>query len=233
MEIIDLKSSSEARGTRLKKLRMLAGLSRKSMEKVYRISASTLQSWEDGKAGGLTPKGAKRVIEALAKEGVVFTLDWLLYGIGAGPKVADSVYHGSGASGAPSEGHDRPREFSGSDAEEMAISKELLAFRQANLDANDMIVMDDSMSPEYLPGDFVAGRRYYHKDIGRTIGFDCIVETAMGELLLRRVRKGTKDGMWTLVCINPNASTPMHTLYDVELLSAAPIIWRRRKDPTA
>ena len=230
MDIIDIKSSAEARGSRLKKLRMLAGLSRKAMEKEYRISASTLQSWEDGKAGGLTAKGSRRVIEALSKEGVVCSLDWLLHGIGIGPKVADRVYHGF--VGREEEDHKGTKTMEAM-PDDAAISKELLAFRHANADAMYMLVSGDEMAPEYLPGDYVAGRRRYHKSIEQTIGLDCIVETVMGDTLLRRMRRGSRDGVYTLMCINSKTAAPLPVLYDVEVLSAAPITWRRRKDPVA
>jgi transcriptional regulator with XRE-family HTH domain len=229
MDIIDVKSSAEARGSRLKKLRMLAGLSRKAMEKEYRISASTLQSWEDGKAGGLTPKGSRRVIEALSKEGVVCSLDWLLHGIGIGPKVADRVYHGF--VGRDDEEHKGSSKVTDSMPDDAAISKELLAFRHANADAMDILILGDEMSPEYLPGDYVAGRRRYHKTIEQTVGLDCIVETVMGDTLLRRVRRGSREGVYTLLCTNSKTVTPLPVLYDVEVLSSAPVTWRRRKDP--
>jgi transcriptional regulator with XRE-family HTH domain len=228
MDIIDIKSSAKARGSRLKKLRLLAGLSRHAMEEKHHISASTLQSWEDGKAGGLTAKGCRRVIEALRNVGVSCSHDWLLHGIGVGPKVADRVYHGFSGEN-EEEGSSHSGEVIPDDA---AISKELLAFRHANMDAIDLVVLSDEMAPEYIPGDYVAGRRRYHKAIEHTIGLDSIVETVMGDTLLRRVRRGSRDGVYTLVCVNPKSAVSLPVIYDVELLSSAPVTWRRRKDPT-
>ncbi len=51
------------------------------------------------------------------------------------------------------------------------------------------------------------------------------------EVLLRRLRKGSQLGLYTLICLNPEASVVEYALHDREILSAAPVIWMRRKDP--
>ena len=86
-EVSAAKKAKE-RGRRLKLLRSMTGLPRKALEQKYHISASTIQSWEDAKAGGLTEKGAKRVIQVFHKEGIQCSLNWLLHGLGhAGSRV--------------------------------------------------------------------------------------------------------------------------------------------------
>jgi hypothetical protein len=50
-------------------------------------------------------------------------------------------------------------------------------------------------------------------------------------MLLRRVRKGSRDGVYTLICLNPKTVVSLPVIYDVEVLSSAPVTWRRRKDP--
>lgn len=222
--ILDQKSTPEARGKRLKSLRMMAGLSRKALEDKYSVSASTMQSWEDAKAGGLTEKGAKRGIEVFRQEGIRCTVDWLLYGIGLPPQLSDKLFQQHTQITSV---FDERIEVT----EERAIVNELLAFRQHNPDAIEYIVPDDGMAPLYRKGDYVAGKRRYNDVIDLVVGMDCIIETKENEVLLRRLKAGSKPGLYTLVCLNPDATVSEFAIHDQDILSAAPVIWLRRKDP--
>lgn len=223
-EILDQKSTPEARGKRLKSLRMMAGLSRKALEDKYSVSASTMQSWEDAKAGGLTEKGAKRAIDVFRQEGIRCAVDWLLYGIGLPPQLGDKLFQQQIHLQAMLE--DRIEI-----TEERAIVNELLAFRQHNPDAVEFIMPDDGMAPLYKKGDYVAGKRRYDGAMENVIGMDCIVETKENEVLLRRLKAGSQPGTYTLICLNSDAIVSEFAIHDIELLSAAPVIWVRRKDP--
>jgi HTH-type transcriptional regulator, cell division transcriptional repressor len=223
-DILDQKSTPEARGKRLKSLRMMAGLSRKALEDKYDVSASTMQSWEDAKAGGLTEKGAKRAIEVFRQEGIRCAIDWLLYGIGLPPQLSDKLF----------QQHMQLQDVLEDRVEvteERAIVNELLAFRQHNPDAVEFIVPDDGMLPLYNKGDYVAGKRRYNDAINNVVGMDCIIETKENEVLLRRLKAGSQSGVYTLICLNPNSYVTEYALHDREILSAAPVIWFRRKDP--
>lgn len=222
-DILDQKSTPEARGKRLKSLRMMAGLSRKALEDKYDVSASTMQSWEDAKAGGLTEKGAKRSIEVFRQEGIRCTVDWLLYGIGLPPQLSDKLFQ--------QQIHMQVIESRVEITEERAIVNELLAFRQHNPDAVEFIVPDDGMKPLYYKGDYVAGKRRYNEAIDNVVGMDCIIETKENEVLLRRLKPGSQSGRFTLICLNPDSNVFEFALHDREILSAAPVIWVRRKDP--
>ena len=220
------KSSATARGKRLKSLRMMADLSRKAVEKKYQISAGTLQCWEDGRYGGLTEKGAKRFISALIQEGVECTSEWLLHGIGVGPQATDKLYLGSILNlEMESQSPDEQQPI-----EDIAIVQELLTFRRFNSNAIDIIVKDDGMEPRFLRGDYVGGRRRYGESIIELIGRYCVVETNKGEVLLRCLRQGSEKGLYTLMCTNPHTNIPEPIVYDVQLVSAAPVIWHRSKD---
>jgi HTH-type transcriptional regulator, cell division transcriptional repressor len=226
--VTDAKSSPIARGKRLKSLRMMADLSRKCVEEKYRISAGTLQSWEDGRYGGLTEKGAKRFLHVLQQEGIQCTSDWLLHGIGIGPQATDSLYLDRQQ---PVLEVEQMRANSADLAgEDQAIVTELLAFRRSNSNAIDIIVRDDGMGPSYQVGDYVGGKRRYNHDISNLVGRNCIIETTLGEIYLRHLRRGTGEHRYTLMCINPYTTVHEPTLYDVQLLSAAPVIWHRCKD---
>jgi hypothetical protein len=223
-DILDQKSSPEARGKRLKSLRMMAGLSRKKLQTKHRLSASTTQSWEDAKAGGLTRKGAQKTIKVFRQEGIRCTVDWLLYGIGLPPQLSDKLFQQQ----LNKEAIEPLIEIT----EERAIVNELLAFRQHNPDAIEFINPDDGMLPFYHKGDYVAGKRRYNEVIDSVLGRDCIIETKDNEVLLRRLKLGSQPGFYTLLCLNPDAADIAEfALHDQEILSAAPVIWVRRKDP--
>ncbi len=219
IEIIDPKSNPTARGKRLKTARMMTGLTRNRLEEEYNISASTIQSWEAAKAGGLTERGVNRILPVLHSEGIACTSDWLLYGIGTGPRPTHTA---TGLSIIETKPHKLP--------DEKAVIQELLTFRNLNPKAMDLVLTDDGMEPRFMLGDYIAGIRRVGEDIVTTIGLNCIVQTSHNDLQFRRVKKSAKPGLYNLVCINPETSVFETTLYDQELISAAPVIWHRRCD---
>ncbi len=123
----DQDMSAEARGKRLRVVRMMTGLPRKGFEEKYDISASTIQSWEAAKAGGLTKRGVARILDVLKQEGIFCTMDWLLYGIGASPQPTSMRVP-----------QVREEEATYQVDEEEVIKQELLAFRTLNPDAVDI-----------------------------------------------------------------------------------------------
>lgn len=214
----DPKATPIERGKRVKNVRLFAGLTQTALEDKYDISVNTQQGWEKGKRGGLTPKGAMRIMYAMRQEGVYVTKEYLLYGIGIGPQRLEDIVH---------TGIDVEQALDTD--EETAIHNELITFRKYNHNAIDMRVIDDAMSPQYMLGEYVGGQRLFNDDIVKCVNYDCIVETVAGEFLFRRLKSGNKPGVYTLYCLNPNANVPEPVLYNVELKSAAPVIWLRRK----
>jgi len=215
------RSGISARGRRLKSLRKMADLSRKYLTTQYYISSSTLQSWEEGKAGGLTVKGAHKIILALRQEGVSCTAEWLLHGTGQPPHLSEKIYLGKEKTLFESV----PPTLN----ETEVILKELNTFRQLNRDVLDMLIIDDGMNPFYHKGDRVAGKRYFGEEaIKEAIDRDCIVETKSGEILCRRVRKGQSKNSFNLQCVHIDTTVKTPFLYDVDILSAAPVIWHRK-----
>lgn len=217
---VDPNTTPEIRGKRVRQLRKMSGLSRQAIEDKYDISARTLRSWEDSDGGGLTPKGAMRIVYAMAEEGIHVTKEWLLYGAGIGPQYVNSEL--SSGSGIKLEPLDLD--------EESAIRAELLAFRQSNPNPIDMRVTDDGMEPHYIIGDYIGGRQRFNENIASCINRDCIIETAGGELLFRRLKAGSIPERYTLYCINANSNVREPVLYDVELKSVAPVVWHRQRD---
>lgn len=213
-------SISIVRGQRLKALRLMAGLTREELASKYSVSASTLQSWEAAKAGGLTIKGANKMIDIFRQERIRCHLDWLLHGIGDPPQLSNQQF----------QVHEQEVNYT-STAEHDAILQELLTFRKLNGETLDIVVNDDGMSPHYKSGDVVAGKKRSGSSIQSLIGYDCIVITKQNESFLRKLKAGSKPDCYTLICINYDTDLTTPILYDQELIAVAPVIWHRRKDP--
>lgn len=210
---------SEQRAKRLRQIRRLLRLSRKAIFERYKIPVGTLQNWEDARHGGLTEKGAQRIIEILADEGISCSLEWLLFGIGNPPNElrsspSNKIMVNAGLS----------QEIQLLDD----IAKELTLFYSHNANAVDVIISDDAMEPRYLMGDHVAGKRFFNEDIAKIAGHVCIVQTQNGLITVRILLKGSQPGCYDLIAYNKNSAIKDLNFFNVRVFSAAPIIWIRR-----
>lgn len=218
----DLFASPKAKGERLRRIRHLANLSREAFCADGEINLTTLISWEIGRFGGLSKKGAARVIARVAQEGVFCTPEWLLYEIGVGPEVRGDfkkLHH---------QANDHDDEMTTISQNEIIV-KELMFFRSLNKNTIDFIVNDDAMLPHYQVGDYVAGVKRYGSKIGSLISLDCIVQLNDGRVLMRNLQAGP-DSSFNLIPTNLKTQTCDALFYSVELIAAAPVLWHRRKD---
>ncbi|MBI5448550.1 MAG: hypothetical protein HY939_07510, partial [Gammaproteobacteria bacterium] len=104
---------------------------------------------------------------------------------------------------------------------------EILFFRHQHPDATEYLIMDDSMLPFYLPGDYVCGIKRRAEQIETVLKKSCILELEAGKKIVRRIEEGSHPQRYNLHCSNPQHPQILH---DVMLLSAAPIIWHRKKE---
>lgn len=220
----DSLTSPKAKAERLKRIRNLANLSREEFCSDGEVNLTTLISWEIGRFGGLSTKGAARAISRVAKEGVFCTREWLLYEIGVGPEVRADYKKLSNQSRMTS------NEINLSSEKNNAI-EELVLFRSLNKNAIDLIIEDDSMAPHYNIGDVVAGTKRFGEKIKSLISFDCIVQTSDGLLIMRNLQPGPNENSFNLVSTNLRTTAKDAILYDVKIVVAAPIVWHRRKEP--
>lgn len=218
-------SSPTAKAERLKRVRNLANLSREDFCADGEVNLATLISWEVGRFGGLSQKGAASVIARVAKEGVFVTPEWLLHEIGVGPEVQVDYKK-------LSKQKTKIKTDTKLPSEKTRIIEELMVFKKLNKHTIDFIVDDDAMLPHYQPGDYVAGTKRFNDKIKSLVGYDCIVQTTDGRILMRSLQRGPRDTSYNLVSTNLQAKAKNAIIYDVELASAAPIIWHRRKEPT-
>ncbi len=219
----DLFISPKSKGERLKRLRHLANLSREEFCEDTEITLATLISWEVGRFGGLSAKGAARAITRLAKEGVFCTPEWLLYEIGNGPEVKVDFKK--------SQSHQETILIESVIPEKTAILEELLLFRKLNKNSIDYIIDDDAMLPHYYVGDYVAGIKRFGDKIKSLISLDCIVQIDDGRLMMRNLQAGPKENSFNLISTNLQTKSKYSIMYDVHIVVAAPILWHRRQDP--
>ncbi len=223
-----IKATPQARGKRVETLRRMTRLSRRAFRERYGIAPSSLQNWEDAKGSGLTEKGARKIMALLKPDGILCSFEWLMYGVGPGPQITSDQFFRE--ENEITQNQEEVRMIS-EDAQTEMIAQELLAFHHNYPKTSlDFVVADDGMEPRFTQGEYVAGCRRHGKAIEKLVGFDCIVQLSTGDMLLRTIKKQELDGLYTLVCSNSNTTVEKPTLYNVELLAAAPVIWARRKD---
>jgi len=212
-------------GDRLRRARILAGIpTRREFEKKYRISANTLQGWEQGK-NPLSRKGAKRIIEALKIEGLICSLEWLINGTGVPPRPFEMTHTEFTSS------TDLENLFNAMNLqEEQAIYQELQTFKSHNPNAIIITVSDNAMEPQFRTGDYIGGVRLTKpEDIQLYLGQACIVELADHTIIPRYIHTDQESNTYTLSCTNFQSITPPLNIFNARILSAAPILWHRKK----
>ncbi len=207
------------RGERVKQLRESLGLSRKMLcdkyKDKYGLSFGTLQSWEDSRWGGLTEKGAGKLNQAIREEGIEdLTIDWLMEGIGLSPL-----------------SYSRLKINKPNTAIEIEkIKHELQVFHKLHENAVDMMVADNGMFPYLNPGDIVAGIKYLGNEIIKAAGSHSIIQTLDGTVLIRLLEHGDTSNLYNLICVNPTTTVAQQVIENVQIFSAAPIIWIRKQN---
>jgi len=210
------KTTREARAERLRRVRNMANLSREEMCQKGNLNINTYKGWEIARYGGLPVDGAERVMHRVAQEGIVCTVDWLLYEIGIGPYVIPR--YNQQASTAEQ-----------LNKEEKLIMSEIALFQEQFPQAINEQIQDDGLSPFYDLGDFVAGINYYNEEIQSLVGKCCIIQTCDGRKLVRYLKNDVTLNKYMLVCTNPQTQVVNPVIYATEIVSAAPIIRHYRK----
>jgi hypothetical protein len=215
-EFIDDRSTPEARGARVKRVRNLANLSRKEMGDDPDLNMFTLKGWELARHGGLPLDGAHKIVKRVAREGVFCTVEWLLYEEGQPPKVVVGKTN------------DQVVKEIFEEPEEIKMQEELTFFQKQYSSTIYYQISDDGMLPFYEKGDMVAGVPEMQENIQNIIGMNCIVQLTSGEVLCRKIRRAKSDTCFNLVCINSDTEVENPIIADAELISATPIIWHRK-----
>ena len=81
------KSSLEAIGERLKRLRNMAGLSISKLAEEAKLDRTSISFWEHAKRNIISTNSAEKILEAIKKYNVNCTLQWLMTGAGDPPQL--------------------------------------------------------------------------------------------------------------------------------------------------
>jgi len=218
LELLSLTDdpSPMARGKRLVLLRKISGLNRSDFAKKYDLNIETVRSWEDGRKTGLSEKGARTMVRAFLKEGINCNTGWLLYGKGRKPEI---LHTGSHQNLALYE-----------DKEPQKLPSEVRVFMEEHPDGIYLKIEDDGMEPLFSINDYVAGMQYFGEDIPHLMGKYCIIETKAGDKYVRLLQAGTVNFTYSLFCINPRSTVNEPVIYNVKIISAAPIVLIRKPD---
>lgn len=215
------QDTPKERGKRLRLVRKMAGLTLKELAKKYDLGISTIKYWECAINKGLSSKGAKKFIAAMQQQGIQCSHIWLMHGVGLPPYFFNI------------NSNNKITEALSFDQitveEEESINCEISLFCNKISAAITSTIFDDGMEPFYSIGDTVGGRNFSGENLINAIGKNCLVETINHQLLCRRVSQGNSPDTFNLSCVNPNTTANTPNLYEVKLLSAAPItrMWRR------
>lgn len=205
-------SSPLARGERLRQARKLARLTLKAMSETGDINFNTLCGWEIGRHSGLTVKGAKKVVDCLAREGIDCALNWLLHGIGDPPSTR--ITH------MISPALNEMTEF---------LPKQIEVFQLQYPDFLSVILPDNTMLPHYAKGDFVAGKPLPIQKLKLANGKVIIAKLANDEVLVRQLIIDTATGTCSLMASNASLGNPL--LFDVRIREWSVILCHLKYDP--
>ena len=213
-------SSPEARAERLRRVRNMANLTREEMCNSQGLNINTYKGWEIARYGGLPIDGAEKTIARAAEEDVICNLEWLLHGIGISPYIVPEYRQTISM---------QQNAKLNVDQEKQNMLNEIQLFKKQHLGGASYQIEDDGLT-DYGIGDLVAGLPCYQQRISLAAEKDCIVQTATGLVIARRLRLGETPGKYNLVCTNPQTSAKKPVFYDMDLISAAPIIRHYRRN---
>ena len=188
---------------------------------------STIQHWIDVNKNGLPETSLNEFLNCLKVCGIECSHEWMMYGKGAAPKKIDAITRIAG----DEVSQRRLKKNRTDEVQTHRIAEELNAFLQWDREAVSYVVPDDAMEPRFINGEIVAGIRRYGIELEKLIGQDCIVLIENhGEFCLRTLRKGNLPGRFHLAPTNSDTHVTQAFIPDVKVVSAAPVIWTRRKD---
>jgi transcriptional regulator with XRE-family HTH domain len=195
--------------SRIRFVRSLTKLSREAFEEKYGINRNTLKSWELG-INTLTEKSAKGLSDAINEEGFSCSPQWLIFGQGSMPRSLTEA----------------DDELLLNDINQQSkIIYEADYFKKNNPNSIINIITDESMQPNYNPGDYVGGIKInFEKNLIGIIGSSCIIILQSEIVLVRKLLRGKNEHI--LLC-------PINIQYEADIikkediLCIASIIWHR------
>lgn len=207
-------------GLRFKSVRSLVPLNRKDFCDKHGLNRFTVQSWEIGRNFS-RGKNIAAFCEALAKEGIFCTPDWLLNGVGEAPAKLNTRKTLS----VPVATRAREGKRLQTSEEEARIQAEIAFFKSnqpAEFETVVAQVADNFMEPYHSQGDFVGGTLMKGDEIRSLIGKICLVALDEESFVVRRLR--TEGNRFLLVPEDPEGTVTALK----KVSAAAEIIWQRK-----
>ena len=214
--------SEEARAKRLRVLLDMVPLTVEAFCKKYGFSSTTVKYWMRAKGGGLTGKGAQRIVEATLREGVLCQAFWLMSGKDSFPQYIDVRQQKQVKKSLKL----LPRDYY-----LKKMNEEIDLFCRSYENTIILQIYDDGMNAPFNINDYVGGILVYGNNIQTLVGDDCIVETADHQHLCRRITQGTEIDHYNLVCTNQRTTVTTPNQYNVKLNGAAMISRFWKKEP--
>jgi transcriptional regulator with XRE-family HTH domain len=196
------------RAQRLRMARAMTGLSRDRIQKRYGLAKSTLQNWENAANGGLTYKGAVRLMAVFRAERIICHVNWLLHGTGPIPNKESKV-------------DVLPVLTPRSHQYQETMLQELALLRDQDPELIQFVHHGNAMLPKFPDGCLVVAQKIDAPAYASLVGQDCLVCTQEEGLLVRRILPGSESDRYHLL---PLALLPEHQLFlDVEPVFMAKI----------
>lgn len=191
---------------------MQLGFSRREFADKCGFSAATLQAWEDGRYP-VPKKSMIKYVKTLFDCGLLTSPEWFIHGEGLPP---------------------RPINKSSLDSieEKDAILREINFFETENKDPIITVITDDSMQPFFAAGDYVGGKLVPAHYAEKYVGTFCIVKLASGEIWVRKLRPGSEEGRFNLICTNLDTGASPVFILNCEIEQIAQVIWHRKIEMT-
>lgn len=212
----EMLASSQARASRLKRMRRLTFLSRKEFAKKHTFSPGTLQNWETARFGGLTEKGARLILKAFKQEGIFCSYEWLMLGVGDGPVFAKSSMK------------NMQNNTFVQYPQGVGVAQELKFFMQMHPGAVSIQLPDDSLEPYMSKGDWLCGVSCNIARRDEILGKLCILELKDGRMVVRYVKEITHDGLVSFAAANPFSLAQLLQEEKVLVQRVVPVLWWRR-----
>ena len=178
------------------------------------ISPHTLCSWETGKKK-LTEKGAYKLVEAFAKEGMLCNVEWLLYGTGLPPKTLEDFAESINVQ----QNQDETENF----------SSEIALFLANNPKSKIFKILDDSMEPALFQEDVVGTIPEEKNNIKSLLGKPCVVIEDENYHIRLLISSKDKDA-YNLTSLNPRTKNVAPVIFNVHPKEIYKIVWIRRKN---
>lgn len=185
----------------------------------HEISPHTLSAWEKGKKP-VTEKGANKLIEAFAKEGILCSVDWLLHGVGLSPTTLEDFTSSI-----------RIEEISIiEEYKNRQIQSEIALFIAQNPTARIFKMSDDSMEPALFEEDIIGAVLAPKNKIKSLVKRPCVFIESNDNYHIRLLVPSKEKETYNLASLNPQTKQTIPVFFNVRPKEIYKIVWIRRKN---